>query len=90
MRAALARFSQHDKLRRRLKAIQCPVTVTVGANLDGLIEEVICCCEARSRPSGGVWTPATNCSHGHAQAHARSGLNVADRDVAFGAFDEPT
>ena len=39
MRAALlARFSQHDKLRRRLKAIQCPVTVT-GVP-DGLIEEV--------------------------------------------------
>ena len=39
MRAALlARFSQHDKLRRRQKAIQCPVTVT-GVP-DGLIEEV--------------------------------------------------
>ena len=39
MRAALlARLSQHDKLRRRLKAIQCPVAVT-GVP-DGLIEEV--------------------------------------------------
>lgn len=39
MRAALlARFSQHDKLRRRLKAIQCPVTVADVP--EGLIEEV--------------------------------------------------
>ena len=39
MRAALmARFSQHDKLRRRLKAMQCPVTV--AGVPEGLIEEV--------------------------------------------------
>ena len=36
--ALLARFSQHDKLRRRLKAIQCPVTV--AGVPEGLIEEV--------------------------------------------------
>ena len=39
MRAALmARFSQHDKLRRRLKAMQCPVIV--AGVPEGLIEEV--------------------------------------------------
>ena len=39
MRAALmARFSQHDNLRRRLKAMQCPVTV--AGVPEGLIEEV--------------------------------------------------
>ena len=39
MKAALiARFSQHDKLRRRLKAMQCPVTV--AGVPEGLIEEV--------------------------------------------------
>ena len=36
--ALLARFSQHDKLRRRLKAMQCPVTV--AGVPEGLIEEV--------------------------------------------------
>ena len=36
--ALLARFAQNDKLRRRLKAIQYPVTVT-GVP-EGLIEEV--------------------------------------------------
>ena len=36
--ALLARFSQHDKLRRRLKAIQCPVTA--AGVPEGLIEEV--------------------------------------------------
>ena len=36
--ALLARFSQHDKLRRRLKAMQCPVTVADVP--EGLIEEV--------------------------------------------------
>lgn len=36
--ALLARFSQHDNLRRRLKAMQCPVTV--AGVPEGLIEEV--------------------------------------------------
>ncbi len=36
--ALLARFSQHDKLRRRLKAMQCPVNV--AGVPEGLIEEV--------------------------------------------------
>ena len=36
--ALLARFSQHDNLRRRLKAMQCPVTV--AGVPEGLIKEV--------------------------------------------------
>ena len=38
--ALLARFTQHDKLRRRLKAMQCPCPVTVAGVPEGLIDEV--------------------------------------------------